>query len=43
MGVLHARIQKVLSVGVHLTKFLIVYEGRDDPNANISGLSSARQ
>ena len=44
----HVRIQKVLSEGVQLNFdvflcFLVVYEGREDPNANISGPSSARQ
>ena len=37
----HARIQKVLSVGSNFD--IVFYEGRKDPNSTIRGASTARQ
>ena len=42
--VIHGQIQKVFfRVGPSLTTFLLVDEGKEDPNATINGPSSARQ
>ena len=38
-----ARIQKVLSEGVHLITFSLVDEVIEDPNITINGTSSTRQ